>query len=343
VHVSPEAAEALKSKLEKNRWTAGVNSDGYPKVKIDGVSYLASHVLLHLLGRPVPKGKVVMHLDNDPLNLDPKNLRIGTQQQNLKQMRDEGRDRPRGVPQEPDAKQAHVRWERRAGHHPPHDWPTERTEKKAMYEFSEDARDAAHSLRGYAKRAALDPLDVSKLEDFWQNRTSPYARAAAARLGEVRGMTPRQAFEVMHLDAQAHGAPFQEHIGTLLAKDKVQLPSTLLRTPVPLSDIPLTPKMQNWQDRLRQQNAQMQAPANAVIDVPTPAPRPAAPAPAPPVPAAPRPLAQSTVPRPKPISGLRPVAAAVPRLKIANLYFLPAWLPCAHTPSSRSLPKKLSW
>lgn len=106
MHIPPEAAQALREKIHEHHWTGGVNSDGYPKVKIEGKSYLASHVLLKMLGREVPPGKVVMHLDNDPKNLDPKNLRIGTQKQNLKQMRDEGRDRPRGVPQEPDVKQA---------------------------------------------------------------------------------------------------------------------------------------------------------------------------------------------------------------------------------------------
>lgn len=111
-----KSLERLRDKIKDDRWTASVNSDGYPKVKIEGKSRLASHVLLESLGRPVPDGKVVMHRDNDPRNLDPKNLRIGTQQQNLKQMRDEGRDRPRGVPQEPDMKKhARIFWKYAAG------------------------------------------------------------------------------------------------------------------------------------------------------------------------------------------------------------------------------------
>jgi len=86
-------------------WTGSVNNIGYPKMKIKGEMRLASHVALELNGRKVPDGKVVMHKDNNPKNLAPSNLQVGTQKQNLKKMRDEGRDRPRGVPQEPDEEQ----------------------------------------------------------------------------------------------------------------------------------------------------------------------------------------------------------------------------------------------
>jgi len=43
---------------------------------------------------------------DDPSNIALSNLRVGTQKQNLKLMRDQGRDRPRGVDQEPDVKKA---------------------------------------------------------------------------------------------------------------------------------------------------------------------------------------------------------------------------------------------
>lgn len=101
---SPEAVARLKEKIKQGRWVGGTNSDGYPKVKIDGQSELASHVLLKSLGRGLKPGQVVMHRNNDKLDMNPAHLRVGTQQQNLKQMRDEGRDRPRGVNQEPDMK-----------------------------------------------------------------------------------------------------------------------------------------------------------------------------------------------------------------------------------------------
>lgn len=105
-------AKSLREKFEskydsKNKkWSGSTNNIGYPKMKVDGEMTLASHVALRLAGRSVPEDRVVMHLDNNKENLDPRNLRVGTQAQNLKQMRDEGRDRPRGVDQEPDVKQA---------------------------------------------------------------------------------------------------------------------------------------------------------------------------------------------------------------------------------------------
>lgn len=102
--------DAFESKLEehqgKKRWVGSTNNIGYPKMKVNGEMRLASHVALELAGRKVPAGKVVMHKDNDPKNLDVSNLQVGTQKQNLKKMRDQGRDRPRGVHQEPDVKQA---------------------------------------------------------------------------------------------------------------------------------------------------------------------------------------------------------------------------------------------
>ena len=104
--IPKDAASALRDKIEDGHWTGGTNSDGYPKVKIDGKSELAAHVLLKLRGTTLKPGQIVMHRDNNPLNLRPGNLVVGTQRDNLRQMRDEGRDRPRGVHQEPDVKTA---------------------------------------------------------------------------------------------------------------------------------------------------------------------------------------------------------------------------------------------
>lgn len=104
--MSESLREKFESKIRDGKWVGSTNNIGYPKMKVDGEMVLGSHVSLRLAGRPVPSGKIVMHKDNDPLNLSPSNLRVGTQKQNLKQMRDEGRDRPRGVDQEPDVKTA---------------------------------------------------------------------------------------------------------------------------------------------------------------------------------------------------------------------------------------------
>lgn len=94
-------------KMRDGRWTGSTNNIGYPKIKDNGKLRLASHVALELSGRKAPSAdQVVMHKDNNPKNLKPSNLQVGTQKQNLKAMRDQGRDRPRGVKQEPDVKQA---------------------------------------------------------------------------------------------------------------------------------------------------------------------------------------------------------------------------------------------
>lgn len=97
----------FNEKLDGGHWTGAVNNDGYPKIKDHGKLRLASHVALELAGREAPSaGQVVLHRDNDPKNLAQSNLRVSTQKANLKQMRDQGRDRPRGVEQEPDVKKA---------------------------------------------------------------------------------------------------------------------------------------------------------------------------------------------------------------------------------------------
>lgn len=99
--------ENFEEKMRDGRWTGSTNNIGYPKIKDDGKLRLASHVALELDGRKAPgPGKVVLHKDNNPKNLEPSNLAVSTQKANLKQMRDQGRDRPRGVPQEPDEKNA---------------------------------------------------------------------------------------------------------------------------------------------------------------------------------------------------------------------------------------------
>lgn len=385
MHVPTEAAEALREKLKDHIWTGGTNSDGYPKVKIEGKSYLASHVLLKLLGREVPEGKVVMHLDNNPKNLDPKNLRIGTQRQNLKQMRDEGRDRPRGVPQEPDvksasepmreaeirdflgrvrdeakernlrmfavadsphggasitlggdqshavrnARQAHTRWERRMGHDPHHDWSTEHTEKKAMYEFNGNAWDVVRALRSHdVKQAQLIPvLDPTYFPFFkWANvrqeryidaetlsriynteaparewntpapapvRPVPEAYTAdRSRIGQVQptaGLDPAVQARVNIL-ARAQNMP-PEVAHTLLSRSVPQGMSYQDHLGTLLTQQGLPFRKGDWQESIRAKNLASAAPQQAIIDVPPPAAPPKPAVPQTPVAAAPAPTA----------------------------------------------------
>lgn len=142
--------ERFQEKLDGSRWTGSTNNIGYPKMKVDGEMVLGSHVALRLAGRKAPTGgpaggNIVMHKDNNKLNLSPSNLEVGTHKENLKQMRDEGRDRPRGVHQEPDEKTARVRGPVKAM-------------RRAM-ELLQDGSTAYHTSSSYnVSRAAEDRL-----------------------------------------------------------------------------------------------------------------------------------------------------------------------------------------
>lgn len=93
--------EAFEEKVEKKDgkwvWKGSVNSDGYPKMRDGKDIVLASHVSLKLnKGQDVPKGKVAIHGDDNPKNIAPSNLTVGTQKQNLQEMEDKGRWVARG-------------------------------------------------------------------------------------------------------------------------------------------------------------------------------------------------------------------------------------------------------
>jgi hypothetical protein len=104
--------EAFDEKIEqrggKTLWTGSLNSDGYPKMRDGDNIELASRVALRLAGRKVPEGMVVMHKDNNPRNLSLSNLEVGTQKENMQQMEDDGRWRPRGPNKSDEKKEAAV-------------------------------------------------------------------------------------------------------------------------------------------------------------------------------------------------------------------------------------------
>lgn len=98
--------EAFDEKVDdKGKWTGGLNSEGYPKMRDGKKIRLASHVSLELAGRgPAPSNKVVAHKDDNPLNVSASNLEIITQKHNLQDCEDRGRWRPRGPNKPDDAK-----------------------------------------------------------------------------------------------------------------------------------------------------------------------------------------------------------------------------------------------
>ena len=98
--------DAFDEKVDdKGKWTGGLNSEGYPKMRDGKKIRLASHVALELAGRgPAPSNNVVAHKDDNPLNVSASNLEIITQKHNLQDCEDRGRWRPRGPNKPDDAK-----------------------------------------------------------------------------------------------------------------------------------------------------------------------------------------------------------------------------------------------
>jgi hypothetical protein len=198
-----EAVERLREKInDKGHWTGGTNSDGYPKVKIDGESELASHVLLKAEGRSLRPGQVVMHKDNDKLNLRPGNLRVGTQAGNLKQMRDEGRDRPRGVPQEPDVETTTMRKK------------ADELDRKYVEGLRPDFLRAPgvtrYQLQAMGKRLGMDPLAAYQISGM---------DAAAKGLPITHAV---------HQQAMSMGIPYPHHLGSAGRQPLSQLGDDLL-------------------------------------------------------------------------------------------------------------------
>lgn len=71
-------------------WMGAVNSDGYPRLYVDGNCNVKGHRLVYQLAkRKPPKGHVIRHMCDNPLCLNPAHLVSGTHAQNMKD-RDSG-------------------------------------------------------------------------------------------------------------------------------------------------------------------------------------------------------------------------------------------------------------
>jgi len=88
-------------------WTGSMQDGGYGEVFV-GEPHSRRKIRAHryaweLANGPIPHGRVVMHLCNNPACVRPSHLALGTQAQNLRQMAEQGRARhsklgfPRGV------------------------------------------------------------------------------------------------------------------------------------------------------------------------------------------------------------------------------------------------------
>jgi len=76
----------------ERRWIGALSGDGYPEIGWQGKVYKVHRLLMKLEGHDI-KGKVVLHLDDDPLNLSLSNLRVGTQAENMADKAKKGRCR----------------------------------------------------------------------------------------------------------------------------------------------------------------------------------------------------------------------------------------------------------
>lgn len=290
--LTAETKQSLQEKIRGHRWVAGVNSDGYPKMKVEGKSRLASHVLLESLGRDVPEGKVVMHKDNDPKNLDPSNLRVGTQQQNLKQMRDEGRDRPRGVKQEPDVKKF-------AFHRPPNTFWNKIAERiqargggntvylpKSQWH---DMEGGQHELIGPNYHVPAETGDIRAQVGGGASRLQMPEGGLAAQPPVVQrrlnahaqrlGMDPEAAHALLSASKPA-GVDYGNFLLSVPGAPAAPHRPTPAPALAPPSAAPAAPSLAptgtpSWLEKVRAQNAAATVPASTTLDVP--APRPAAP------------------------------------------------------------------
>jgi len=75
-------------------WSGQKDKDGYPRLKYKGQTRKASRVLMEeITGQPIPPHKVVMHTCDNPECLNVTHLKVGTQGENLEDMKAKGRDR----------------------------------------------------------------------------------------------------------------------------------------------------------------------------------------------------------------------------------------------------------
>jgi len=77
-------------------WKGGANDQGYGRVKIDGILVSPHRLAYELVIGPIPEsadyhGTVVRHRCDNPARCNPKHLRIGTQQDNVRDMDERGR------------------------------------------------------------------------------------------------------------------------------------------------------------------------------------------------------------------------------------------------------------
>ena len=89
-------AERLDRRLDKSGdcwlWTGCMTSHGYGKIRPCAGEQISTHrAAWQLANGPIPKDMCVLHECDTPLCCNPAHLHLGTQQDNLQEMRERGR------------------------------------------------------------------------------------------------------------------------------------------------------------------------------------------------------------------------------------------------------------
>jgi len=74
-------------------WMGYKNKDGYGRISIGRKLYSTHRLVYELMKGNILHNEVIMHLCNNPSCCNPKHLKCGTQEDNIYQMYEEGRDR----------------------------------------------------------------------------------------------------------------------------------------------------------------------------------------------------------------------------------------------------------
>ncbi|WP_374762542.1 HNH endonuclease [Komagataeibacter xylinus] len=83
--LSLEDALAYYTDPDTGLWTGSCDSDGYPHIWHQGALVPVHRAQAELAGWPIAE-KVIMHIDDNPLNVSLSNLRVGTQRENVADM-----------------------------------------------------------------------------------------------------------------------------------------------------------------------------------------------------------------------------------------------------------------
>ena len=67
-------------------WTGNVGANGYGRLRADGKRYVAHRAAYELFNGPIPKGVVVRHTNDTPLDVNPHHLILGTTKNNVEDM-----------------------------------------------------------------------------------------------------------------------------------------------------------------------------------------------------------------------------------------------------------------